>query len=142
MYSIHIMKPYFHPFFSDKAHWTEKRGTGDNKRTIHYRNERIYFSQKIVLWGNPLDSNADSPTMPPGDYTLPFQFILPYNIPFSFEGGWGHVRYTCKATIGEFNQKIANVFVRDAIINCAPCGVVVVGGGGVVRVQIKKWLTF
>ena len=86
-----------------KVRWSESRGSGKNRRTIHYHNEREYFSQNVVLWGNAMDSGADAPTMPAGAYSLPFNFLLPHNIPFSFEGNTGytaHVRYTCKATIG------------------------------------------
>ena len=90
-----------------KVRWSERRSSGSGKnrrtRTIYYHNEREYFSQNVVLWGNAMDSRADAPTMPAGAYSLPFNFLLPHNIPFSFEGNTGytaHVRYTCKATIG------------------------------------------
>lgn len=85
-----------------KVHWTEKRGSGDKRRTVHFNNQREYFNAKAVLWGNPEGSDADNPTMEAGTYTLPFQFTLPYHIAASFEancGLTGYVRYSVKATI-------------------------------------------
>jgi len=81
------------------VHWSQTRYKRD---TIQFRSENEYFSQEVVLWGNPLGSDADSPTMPAGKHTMPFQFVLPYNIPASFEGSCsfvGYVRYSVKATI-------------------------------------------
>ena len=34
-----------------------------------------------------------------GQHSYPFSFILPQNIPGSFEGSHGHVRYTIKGTM-------------------------------------------
>ena len=97
--------------------WTESRtesrtnSNGERETVTHrdyYGNSKEYFSQTAVLWGNPLNSNADAPTMPAGAYSLPFNFLLPHYIPQSFEGRDKHqgvkchVRYTCKATIGMF----------------------------------------
>lgn len=45
------------------------------------------------------DNDASKITLLRGTYCYPFQFQLPENIPSSFEGEYGHVRYTVKATI-------------------------------------------
>lgn len=45
------------------------------------------------------DNDAPKITLLRGTYCYPFQFQLPENIPSSFEGEYGHVRYTVKATI-------------------------------------------
>lgn len=37
--------------------------------------------------------------LPAGSYRYPFTVLLPKNIPSSFEGGIGYVRYTAEATI-------------------------------------------
>lgn len=37
--------------------------------------------------------------MPTGKYSYPFQFQLPPNLPTSFEGEYGHVRYWVRASI-------------------------------------------
>lgn len=34
-----------------------------------------------------------------GEYSFPFSYVLPYNVPSSFEGEHGHVRYTARAVI-------------------------------------------
>ena len=92
-----------------QVQWSETTGSGNNQQTTvdYYRNERVYFSHKMVIWGNPLSSSADAPTMPAGTHSIPFQFLLPREIPPSYEGSApfdsfeAYVRYTCKATIGE-----------------------------------------
>jgi len=37
--------------------------------------------------------------MEAGSYKYPFSFTLPSNVPSSFEGYYGYVRYTAKATM-------------------------------------------
>jgi len=37
--------------------------------------------------------------LPAGNYSYPFQFQLPPNLPSSFEGYYGHVRYWVRGTI-------------------------------------------
>ena len=91
-------------FVTSQVHWVKREGRGDNKQMNHYKNEKKYFSNHIILWGNRGSSGDDDPTLPAGSYSLPFQFVLPENIPASFEGpkahATGYVRYFCKATIG------------------------------------------
>ena len=44
--------------------------------------------------------------LPAGRYTYPFQCQLPANIPCSFEGDLGYVRYWVKATIEKGRELI------------------------------------
>ena len=44
-------------------------------------------------------SESGTQELPQGRHTFPFSFMLPPNLPSSFEGGVGHVRYDVKATI-------------------------------------------
>lgn len=37
--------------------------------------------------------------LPEGRHTFPISFILPKDLPTSFEGRWGYVRYTVKVII-------------------------------------------
>jgi hypothetical protein len=42
---------------------------------------------------------GDENPLPAGQHVYPFSFQLPPNLPSSFEGGTGHVRYSIKGTI-------------------------------------------
>lgn len=55
----------------------------------------------MISWCEFIITDNDAPkiTLLRGTYCYPFQFQLPENIPSSFEGEYGHVRYTVKATI-------------------------------------------
>ena len=60
----------------------------------------------LKYWGNywswldtiKLSFSAGSDKIPGGSHTWPFQFTLPRNIPSSFEGTVGWVRYSLKVT--------------------------------------------
>ena len=58
--------------------------------TVHYRNHEQYLSSKFILHRGPLAA---------GNHVLPFSFILPPNLPSSFEGQHGHVRYYIEAKL-------------------------------------------
>ena len=88
-------------------------GSGKSRNTYFYDNDKLYFSHDAVLWGNLADSEEEAPTMPAGEYSLSFDYLLPKDIPFSFETadieGYGHVRYTCKAKIGKTSHPLCKV---------------------------------
>ena len=46
----------------------------------------------------PDSSNDDGDCMPAGEHYLPFSFSLPPNLPPSFEGDYGYIRYWAKAS--------------------------------------------
>ena len=80
-----------------KVYWkvarSETHGTGDNQtsRTVIdiYQNKKDYVEQKQHLWGLPLESGQSgwgTQTLPAGNYSMPFQLVLPHDIPFSLEG--------------------------------------------------------
>nr|CAD7202514.1 unnamed protein product [Timema douglasi] len=51
--------------------------------------------------------------LPVGDVTYPFSYALPVKLPSSFEGSYGYVRYTVRATLDrpwKFNQDAKSVF--------------------------------
>ena len=98
-----------------QVHWTERRqqtrGSGQNRRTEtvsfliflilmvtvvpqvteHYRASEQYLEQSATLQPGPL--------LPAGTHIFPFTFLLPPNLPSSFESKIGHVRYYVKADI-------------------------------------------
>ena len=65
--------------FAD-VHWTEF----NDEHVYHYRNHEEYLKNEIVIHNGYL---------PVGLHAFPFSFILPANLPSSFEGQHGHVRY-------------------------------------------------
>ncbi|KAG7166826.1 Arrestin domain-containing protein 3-like 1 [Homarus americanus] len=63
-----------------EVRWSERRG----KTTHHYSSEEEYMRQSVTVW----DGRCE--------YSYPFHFILPHNIPSSFEATHGKVRYQVK----------------------------------------------
>ena len=58
---------------------------------------------------NLLGSNATT-ELSVGDHEFPFSFDLPANIPSSFEGKHGHVRYKVTAVIDDPNKRTEHFF--------------------------------
>ncbi|XP_042235431.1 arrestin domain-containing protein 17-like [Homarus americanus] len=58
-----------------------------------YGEEEVYFENIVTVWSGT--SHGDN--LPAGEYGFPFLFKLPLNIPRSFEGTYGHVRYQIEA---------------------------------------------
>ena len=83
-----------------EVHWTERksntRKSSDGERdeqyyeTVHYRNHEDYISNKSILHQGPLAA---------GNHKFAFSFVLPPNLPSSFEGQYGHVRYFVEAKL-------------------------------------------
>ncbi|XP_047740320.1 arrestin domain-containing protein 17 [Hyalella azteca] len=71
-----------------KVHWSVKEG--DN--TKHFTSREEYFKFKTSLW-----SSRSSEKLSSGNHAWPFNFQLPFNIPSSFEGTVGYIRYSIKA---------------------------------------------
>ncbi|XP_076226623.1 arrestin domain-containing protein 2-like isoform X2 [Nomia melanderi] len=85
---------------SAHVHWTEssETGTGKDRRTTStsYYASQEYFKIK----GNILGTDGDSRVkLSEGYHQYPFEFLLPCNIPSSFEHSVGYVRYTVKSVI-------------------------------------------
>merc|ERR1711872_358443 len=55
-----------------------------------HENEEEYVSSKVML---------HSGVVPAGYHAFPFSFLLPTNIPCSFEGRYGDVRYVVEAKL-------------------------------------------
>lgn len=67
----------------------------------------IYIDQHVCVW----DSTAENKKLPPGEARYPFSFVLPLNLPPTFEGSIGFIRYYIKAKIDR-PWRIDNVCVR------------------------------
>ncbi|KAK7473577.1 hypothetical protein BaRGS_00035180 [Batillaria attramentaria] len=91
--------------FEGKAyvHWTERHstGSGKNRRTTtrHYSATEQYFNQDVLMFGIWPGQGSDTTKLPAGRHTFPFCFVLPPNLPSSFEGAHGYVRYSVKGII-------------------------------------------
>ena len=65
------------------------RGSGDNRRV--YLEKKQHIDEQIELVG--------STGMQAGDTNFPFSFVLPENIPHSFQGKYGRVEYKLEAKV-------------------------------------------
>ena len=74
------------------CHWTS--GTGDNKKS--HTNQEEHFKHKIVLLTSL--STSDDMSLGPGEFSYPFIFQLPCNLPPTFESSrhTGYVQYSLK----------------------------------------------
>uniref|UniRef100_A0A224XNV0 Putative arrestin domain protein n=1 Tax=Panstrongylus lignarius TaxID=156445 RepID=A0A224XNV0_9HEMI len=88
--------------FEGKAHvaWSERESVRKNdgdttQETIDYSADEEYFSNKYYLAG----SASNDIEIPAGEHVYPFTTTLPPQLPTSFEGEHGYVRYTIVATL-------------------------------------------
>ena len=82
------------------------------KVTDYFRNHETYVKQETVLHAGP--------GLPPGIHYFPFSFMLPPNLPSSFESDIGHVRYFVKADIvrdWKWNHKVKQHFMVNGILD-------------------------
>uniref|UniRef100_A0A023EZ76 Arrestin C-terminal-like domain-containing protein n=1 Tax=Triatoma infestans TaxID=30076 RepID=A0A023EZ76_TRIIF len=78
-------------------------------KTVTYSADEEYFSNRFYLIGS---DNGDI-EIPAGKNNYPFSMTLPQNLPTSFEGKRGHVRYTVKATLDtplKLDQQVTILF--------------------------------
>jgi sporulation-control protein spo0M len=72
--------------------WTVR----DGNRSRTYSNIVIYIKRRYILWSK---ENSPVDKLPRGEHTFPFQYQLPQNIPPSFEGTVGRVRYEIRVKV-------------------------------------------
>lgn len=90
-----------------KSHWRKKNG----KKKIHYRGNETYMNAVMRICGAEADSGSIE--HPAGNHEYPFTLQLSPQLPSSFEGTRGYVRYFCKATIDrpwKFNSNVKRAF--------------------------------
>ncbi|XP_076472508.1 arrestin domain-containing protein 3-like [Babylonia areolata] len=112
--------------FEGKAyvHWTEQHSTGSGKdrrtETRHYSASEAYFNQDVLLYGIWQNQGSNTTKLPRGRHTFPFCFILPPNLPSSFEGAHGYVRYSVKGIIDKpwkFDHTCKRAFTVISILD-------------------------
>uniref|UniRef100_A0A0P6EZD4 Arrestin domain-containing protein n=1 Tax=Daphnia magna TaxID=35525 RepID=A0A0P6EZD4_9CRUS len=60
-------------------------------KTVHYSSKENYFHHRVTI------STGNGQVLNKGKHQFPFSFVLPQQIPSSFEGAHGSVRYTIRA---------------------------------------------
>ncbi|KAK7866141.1 hypothetical protein R5R35_004789 [Gryllus longicercus] len=89
---------------------TKKNEAGSAvQETTVFTGQEQYFENKF----NVLGGGGNEVFIEPGEHSYPFMTYLPPNLPSSFEGEFGHVRYTVKATLDrpwKFDQDVKAAF--------------------------------
>ncbi|ELU02387.1 hypothetical protein CAPTEDRAFT_84449, partial [Capitella teleta] len=115
--------------------WSEQHttGSGKNQQTVNrnYMSNERYFDHTLTLYGNgwyfnePSGASGTNPVHPAGRYQYPFHYILPQNLPSSFEGAFGSVCYWLKGTIdvphkSNYKYKLAYTVLSSLDLNTRP----------------------
>jgi len=97
-----------------RVRWIVRRSGGKKRRSrrIVYESQEAYFTQKIQFVGGV----GYSFEMTPFNYVYPFSFTLPQQLPSSFEGTYGCVRFTLKAAVERPNAK-PHVYILPFTVN-------------------------
>lgn len=82
-----------------KTYWTKHSG----KSRKHYSQAEPYFCEQFNTYythqfTQTTFGNKKERILPDGRHEIPFSYTLPKTLPSSFEGEYGFIRYTCKAT--------------------------------------------
>ncbi|KAF4523318.1 hypothetical protein B566_EDAN011797 [Ephemera danica] len=70
----------------------------DNPYGVYYGGQNI-SGRILVAINSAKKVRGNDQTLQTGEHAFPFNYVLPANIPSSFEGEHGHVRYTVRAVI-------------------------------------------
>lgn len=73
------------------------QGTGSRTHRVQYAGREDYLNQTTYLFGS--QSGVNPIEMPAGVTTYSFACMLPPQLPSSFEGKHGNIRYSCKAVL-------------------------------------------
>lgn len=89
-------------------------------RRVRYSGEEVYFDAEYILL-----QGGENFVLPPGRHSYPFSYILPTQLPSSFEGVHGNIRYTIKGTVDRpwkfnYEAKIGLNIVSPLDLNYLP----------------------
>uniref|UniRef100_A0A1I7ST33 Arrestin_C domain-containing protein n=1 Tax=Bursaphelenchus xylophilus TaxID=6326 RepID=A0A1I7ST33_BURXY len=81
-----------------KTYWSKHSG----KSKTHCTQSEPYFCEQFNTkfthsFEKKINAKNTERTIPKGIHEIPFSYTLPKNLPTSFEGDFGFVRYTCRA---------------------------------------------
>ncbi|KAK5639659.1 hypothetical protein RI129_012151 [Pyrocoelia pectoralis] len=107
-----------------RTEWHESESYYDHSskkhrtRRVRYSAEEVYFDAEYVL----VQENF---ILPAGKHSYPFSYILPPQLPSSFEGTYGHVRYSIKGTVDrpwkfDYEAKIGLNVISPLDLNFIP----------------------
>lgn len=105
------------------THWTESESYRVNgkthSRSVKYSAREDYLSSTTYLLGSPQGNEIQ---ILPGVHTYNFACLLPQVIPSSFEGPYGHIRYTVKVTFErpwkfDLTYKVAFTVLKQVDLN-------------------------
>ncbi|XP_049799800.1 uncharacterized protein LOC126235108 [Schistocerca nitens] len=85
--------------------WTEQVRRNGETKSVTFSAYEKYFETKYYFVGGP----SQELTLPPGEHVYNFSVKLPENLPSSFEGTYGRIRYTIKAKMNRpwaFDEKV------------------------------------
>eukprot|EP00794_Sanderia_malayensis_P020080 gene20080-22050_t len=77
------------------CHWTEERPCGESTHTESFTGKQELLNMVRFLYGQGNESSMH----PSGRFSYPFVFVIPPNLPTSFVGAHGHIKYGLKANI-------------------------------------------
>ena len=79
------------------VHWSEERGSGEHRHTVHYRANEVYIDTFVHVW----DRNAaGGGQFPVGAFQFPFSLQLGSgNLPASYNGTCGRINYKIEARV-------------------------------------------
>ncbi|XP_053681063.1 arrestin domain-containing protein 3-like [Anopheles nili] len=100
-----------------EVHWSETSGSGKNRNTTHYRGRQDYINTVTFLQGSHDSGSFD---LVPGTQSHPFCYQLPVNLPSSYEGKHGHIRYALKVVLHrpwKIDSKYKVVFNVQCLVN-------------------------
>ena len=92
------------------VHWAERRTQGQRRRSRHFSARQDYLNSLTYLVGGT--PNGPTINVPPGTHVYKFTCVLPDNLPTSFEGHYGHIRYTATVLVERPTQR--NTTYREA----------------------------
>ncbi|EGT40318.1 hypothetical protein CAEBREN_21953 [Caenorhabditis brenneri] len=105
--------------WGESEHRHRKRADGkDVKYTVvvNYSGETEIVSKEMIAWS----ANNGLSKLPPGQHTFPFSFLLPIDCPPSFEGFYGHIRYSIRAELDRPRESNVEAIVHAYDLNSFP----------------------
>ncbi|PNF44086.1 hypothetical protein B7P43_G16231 [Cryptotermes secundus] len=94
--------------------WSEtntiRRNGNDETQTTTYTDNDLYFEKHMTLFGG----SGSTEMLPAGSHFFQFCMVVPNHLPSSFEGKYGHIRYTVKGILDRpwtFSHEVMASFI-------------------------------